>query len=82
MVNCTKGGGGGGGGGGTYLLTEAYPRPRIERQEDHRVRCQVLVQPCVEEPIGVELRRYGKERRTVRIRNEEENTMTNIQKNE
>ena len=62
MVSWTKGGGEGGGGSGTYLLTKAYPRPRIERQEYHRVRCQVLVQPFVEEPIGVELRRYGRER--------------------
>ena len=48
-----------GGGGRAYLLAKANARSSVEREEDERVRHQVLAQTFVDEPIGVEFLSCG-----------------------
>ena len=44
-----------------YLLAKADTRARIEREEDERVRREVLLHSLVEESVRVELQRYKDE---------------------
>ena len=44
-----------------YLLAKADTRTRIEREEDERVRREVLLHSLVEESVRVELQRYKDE---------------------
>ena len=39
----------------TYLLTETDPGAGVEREKDEWVGSEVLVQPCIEEAIGVKV---------------------------
>ena len=44
----------------TYLLAETDARAAIERQEDERVRDEVLPDTFVQEPVRVKLISYGR----------------------